>query len=388
MIIRNIRREEMLDAFKVRTIAFSFSNFNEDEKKQLIAEMPDSRFDEEWGCYTEEGKLVAAVRNNNFTVWYDGHQVRMGGIGGVACLPEYRYGGSVKNIMKALLEKAREDGEVLSSLFPFSHEFYRKVGYEMCLPKIVYEFPTTLIADYKHRGFVRRLEKGDSIEPLREIYRAYASKYNMMVDRVDDRYHIGEPYVAHQSTMILGDERGARAYLYYAKATKDNAKCLEVRDIAFIDAEGFRMVLGFLSRMSADYKWIRMSLPEDVPLSAMVPRPYELSQSQRFNGMARVTNVEKALELMKRPAGAEFTIEVEDAFLPVNSGVYRVTDAGVEKTEGAADISMSVQALATTLVGYIGLDGLRYRGDVRIQANEEQLKKVFVRKPCLITDDF
>ena len=388
MEIRRIKREEMLDAFKVRTIAFSFSNFNEEEKKQLIAEMPEERFLEEWGCYTDEGKLVAAVRNNTFTAWYDGHQVRMGGIGGVACLPEYRYGGAVKNIMKALLEQAREDGEVLSSLYPFSHEFYRKAGYEMCLPMMNYEFPTTLIAEYKHKGFVSRLEAGESIEPLREVYRAYASKYNLMVDRVDDRYHIGEPYVAHQSTMLLGDERGARAYLYYGETVKDGKKCLVVKDVAFIDHEGFRMVLGFLSRMSAAHKSISMRLPADVPLTAMVPRPREIECRMQNSAMARITNVPKALELMKRPAGTEFTIEVEDAFLPVNSGVYHVSDAGVQKIEGEADISMSVQALATVLVGFMDLDSVIYRSDVRLNGNADQLRKAFIKKPFFITDDF
>lgn len=388
MEIRRIKREEMLDAFKVRTIAFSFRDYSEEEKKRQIAEMSEERLRVEWGCFTDDGKLTAAVRNNRFTAWYDGNIVRMGGIGGVASLPEHRYGGAIKSIMRALLTSAREEGETLSALYPFSHEFYRKFGYEMCLPEHEYEFPATLIADYKHKGWARRMEEGDSIEPLREIYRAFAAKYNLMVDRADDKYFIGEPYVAHQATMLLGDERGARAYLYYGDEFMDDGKRLRVHDCAFLDANGFQMILGFLSRMSAGYRSICMQLPEDIPLGAMAPRPYELQKRTRYRVMARVTHVGRALTMLKRPVGSTFTIRVTDDFLPENTGVYQVSDAGAVRTEESADLEVSVQALALLAVGTLDLDGALFRRDVRLNANADTLRRVFVRKPAYIAEDF
>ena len=65
-----------------------------------------------------------------------------------------------------------------------------------------------------------------------------------------------------------------------------------------------------------------------------------------------------------------------------------MSDAGVRKIEGEADISMSVQALATVLVGFMDLDSVIYRSDVKLNANYEQLKKVFVKKPFFMNDDF
>ena len=70
-------------------------------------------------------------------------------------------------------------------------------------------------------------------------------KYNLMLERPENRYRIGDPFGAEDFTMLLGDERGARAYLYY-QTDRDGGNVLHVRDIAFTDAEGFRMCKAYL----------------------------------------------------------------------------------------------------------------------------------------------
>ena len=387
MTVRRLKREEIIEAAKIRSISFHYE-MNVEETAKGIAEMPEERIRQNWGCFDEDGRLMACIINNDFQARFDGHLVKMGGIGGVATLPEYRYGGAVKAIFSSLLRAAREEGEVFSALYPFSHEFYRKVGYEMFLPMKEYEFPPSLTGGYKHTGWARRMEKGADIAQMKEVYEAFAAKYNLMLRRKDERYAIGDPFGAQEFTVLLGNAGGAQAYMYYRTDKTEGKNVLGVRDIAFKDAEGFRMCLGYLGRMSADYAAVRLTLPEDVPLMEMVPRPYEVKARFKQLPMARMTNVPKALELMTKPAEADFTVQVTDEFLPENSGVYRVTAGGVERTSGNADIEASEQALTLMALGALSLEEAEYRTDVKVIGNRAALAGAFTRKPLFIADYF
>lgn len=387
MIVRRLRKEELIDAAKIRAIAFH-GKMDEEEMIKHFEKTPDDQMHQHWGCFNEDGTMMAGIINNDYRVNFDGHVVKMGGIGGVSTLPEYRYGGAVKATLLGILRTARAEGEVFSSLYPFSHEFYRKAGYEMFAPIVEFRFQPDLVGGYKHTGWVKRVKKEDGIEEMRRIYRAFAGRYNLMLERSDGQYRIGDPFRTEEFTMLLGDERGARAFLWYRTDREDGKVVLNVRDIAFEDAEGFRMCLGYIGRMSADYGMVKLALPEDVPLLQMVPRSYEVTVGHRQQPMARTTNVIRALELMKKPEGTDFVIKVTDDFLPENSGVYRVTGDGASVTEAQADIEVSEQAFTLMALGALSLDEAGYRTDVKVSGKRDALSRVFVRKPLFIADYF
>ena len=386
MIVRRLRKEDLLDAARIRSISFH-GKLNEEEAAKGIEQTPEDKLYEHWGCFDADGSMMACIINNDFTVRFDGRLVKMGGIGGVATLPEYRYGGAVKETLRAILKDARENGEVFSSLYPFSHEFYRKAGYEMFSPIVEYQFPPASVKSYKHTGWTKRLKKGESIGEMKRIYDAFAEKYNLMVKRPENRYRIGDPFGAEDFTMLLGDERGARAYLYY-QTERNGGNILHIRDIAFADAEGFRMCLGYLGRMSADYSKIRLSVPGDIPLMQMLPESYDVTPCFKEQPMARLTNVQKALELMNKPEDADFTVQVTDDFLQENSGTYRVTADGAVRTEETADLQVSQQALTLLVLGALNMEEAAYRTDVQINGKRDMLTRAFPRKPLYIADYF
>ena len=265
MIVRRLTREDLPAMDRIHSISFHFPlNVEESEKKAEKASEEWLR--QCWGCFADDGEMMAVVINNDFQVLFDGQFVKMGGIGGVSTLPEYRYGGAVKETLRSILTDARENGEVFSSLYPFSHEFYRKAGYEQFLPLIEYRFQPDLVSCYKHTGWTRRMKPDGDLTEMREIYQAFAKRYNMMFDRADGRYRIGNPFKDEQFTMLLGDECGARAFMYYRTDKGGEGNVLNVRDIAFKDEEGFRMCLGYLGRMAADYKFIKIMLPDALPI--------------------------------------------------------------------------------------------------------------------------
>lgn len=58
-----------------------------------------------------------------------GKVIPMGGIGGVATMPAGRRGGRIRALMSRAFEQMRDDGQTVSTLYPFRESFYERLGY-------------------------------------------------------------------------------------------------------------------------------------------------------------------------------------------------------------------------------------------------------------------
>ncbi len=67
--------------------------------------------------------MTARVRNIDYTMFFDGQKVRMGGISAVSSLPEARGKGRVRAILHGVLSEDRSNGVMFSVLSPFSLHF-------------------------------------------------------------------------------------------------------------------------------------------------------------------------------------------------------------------------------------------------------------------------
>lgn len=85
---------------------------------------------------------VAAARIWNFTQWWAGRQVPMGGVGGVVVSPEYRGRGVGSLLMRGVLDRSRELGYPLSALYPATVVIYRQLGYEFAGGRYRFSFPS------------------------------------------------------------------------------------------------------------------------------------------------------------------------------------------------------------------------------------------------------
>ena len=148
MKIKRLEGKERFDAYLTAVYCFHMRvEDTEAERERVEADTT-----EDWGAFDENGKLMARILNNKFDFYLDGKTVRAGGIGGVATFPEYRDRGAIKGIFKELLPAAYKDGEVISALYPFKHEFYRKQGYEVVPAWNEYSLTPGLLCNYRFDG--------------------------------------------------------------------------------------------------------------------------------------------------------------------------------------------------------------------------------------------
>ena len=109
--------------------------------------------------------------------------------------------------------------------------------------------------------------------------------------------------------------------------------------------------------------------------------------------MARIINVEKALELKAPASGEKYTLEVTDALVPENNGVFQVTGGmtpAVEQLpEGTpADLSLDIGSLTQLCLGFLSLEELLFKPGVVLNGNQDVLKRAFPKGAVFLNEYF
>ena len=391
MEVRRLTENEHFEANMISYVAFHMrmedpEKVREDSKKLSM---------EDWGAISDDGKIMARILNYRFDTWLDGQLVANGGIGGVSTLPEYRNTGAVRAIFGKLIPEAYRNGEVISTLYPFSHAFYRKFGYETACWRNDYEFAPGVLAGYRYDGTAELWKPDDPVGEFTALYNRFAENYNLAVRRDDkmmlEKHLKGEYYKDRKFGYLLKEDGVPVAYLIFQDIRHDPAAILEVQDIAWDGRKGMNALLGFLGRFSADYGTVRMFLPASVELFSFIrsPRVYDIAQTVRQDYMIRAVNVQRLLEVIRKPDDCSFVIRVEgDEYIAENNGTWEVGGSGAARTDKAPDLTVSIQALGQMAAGCVSLSEAMYRPDVAVAGKEDVLAKVFVRKPVLMEDHF
>ncbi len=390
MQVRKLTKKERFEGRLLFSVAFHDRIEDVDKAKKESKK----ETEEDWGAFTDDGMLMARIINNHFMSHFDGNLISNGGIGAVSTYPEYRGTGAIREIFNVLLPQAYENGEIISTLYPFNHAFYRKVGYETICWRNDYSFSPKVLKNYRFDGDAILWKPGDDVAEFTKLYNQFASNYNLAIERTDEtmlRAHVkGEYYKDGKFCYLLKENGKAIAYVIYQDQKGDPAATLAVQDIAWINKNGFLAILGFLARFSADYGKITLFLPSDMELYSLIQTPdaYGITKQGTQAYMARVINAEKLLQLLHKPEGCSFTICVEDDLISANNQTWRVTDREALITDESPDLIVSEGALAQLALGSVSLNEASYRNDVEICANQEILRKIFVRKPIIVEDHF
>ena len=391
MEVRKLTEQEHFEANMISHVAFHMRM----EDPEKAREESKKTVTEDWGAFADDGSMMARILNHRFDSMLDGHAVANGGIGGVSTLPEYRNTGAIRKIFEKLIPEAYRNGEVFSTLYPFSHAFYRKFGYETVCWRNNYEFTPSVLSGYRFDGTAELWKPGDPVSEYTALYNRFAAGFNLAMRRDDkmmlEKHLKGEYYKDRKFCYLLRENGSPVAYLIFQDIRHDPAAILSVEDLAWEGRTGLNAVLGFLARFTADYGTIRMFLPASLQLFSLIrtPRAYDIEQTVTQTYMIRAINVRRMLEIIKKPDGSSFVIRTEgDEYIAENNGTWEVRGGTVTLTDREPDITVSIQAFGQLAAGSVSLSEAVYRPDVTMSGNEAVLEKVFVRKPILVEDHF
>lgn len=386
--------EDLLECGRIQNIAFV--SLWDPEKSRRELEKPDARRNPVFGNFNAEGRLTACMCFPFYQVAYEGGTVSMAGVGGVASLPECRQGGAVREIFQAALPWMRKQGAVFSALYPFSHRYYRQFGYELCQMPVQQQVPAEALKGLSCTCRVRMVMPGEDFAPLSSIYQSWLGRCNFAVQRdrrLWEQLVGSDPLRERRYTYLFEDDGGPLAYLVFTvQDDAPHAKGGVVRELAFARPQGLTQVLGFLYRLAAQYKWFRFTLPEHVPLAALLPESFESQAAFGEQPMARLVNVEQALAHKPAP-GASYTVAVHDPLLPENDVVFRVAaengrTTAVRQTGKAADLTLDIGTLTQLCLGSLSLDEAMFKPGVILAGNEQVLRQAFPHRPVFLNEGF
>ncbi|MEX1376055.1 MAG: GNAT family N-acetyltransferase [Eubacteriales bacterium] len=367
--------------------------------------------DIEDGGFLLETIRVIADAENNFTaglrlieleMYLDTGYVKCGGIGDVSSYPEYRRGGNVSELMKNVLREMYENKYVISYLYPFSHPFYRKYGYELCREKRVVTIKTSDIKYTKSAGYAKQhiyKTKDDLSEDIKKIYYKHADGMNFMLDRNEyfwEKKLKEDAFTSKTKTYVLySEENQPIAYFTYEyeKIVFPNIRA-KIYDIAFVDRKAFDSLLMFIYKLGPAVSEIVFACPPRLNIFNTLEDAWNVKMSVEPGGMMRIINAKMAFEAMKAvELKSSLLIKVQDNYISENNAVFRVECKSgkitAEKADGEAyDLCLPVNILAQAISGYAALDEVEHTEGVTIRAKKEELDKLFYKKHIHLQDFF
>ena len=399
--IRKLAAQDIIQFKKIHTVVYNQrKDYSTEENKKI--DPLDHPADWAWGVF-EKSKLLAGMYEIDYLMRFDGHSVKMSGIGGVGTLPEARKGGHIRHIFEKLLPQAREKGVIFSNLCPFSHDFYRKFGYEIACARKNITIPTGDLSEIKPTGQFIHILPGDDTSLLAHVHSAYISNINHGIhrdywpdNRAWKRLTREDPYTSGTYLYLWKDENGiAQSYIQYKDVMEEGEHNMSVTELAFIDKKGLYGALGIIAGLSAQFENLKWMMPTFLDTADFTGDAWSLEQKINPRDMTRVVNVKTALELMRRPKNeGEYVIEVEDENITANSGKYLVQFGAhgtkVSMTKKDADISCDILTLSQLVTGYRSLENALHsrREGLEVPGNLETLKAVFTERPQHITEYF
>ena len=256
-----------------------------------------------WGAYLED-KLIAVVQGIDYQMRYEGQTVPMCGIGGVATLPEYRRQGSIRRLMKEILEDCRNKGQIFSYLYPFSYFFYGKFGYGHGCRRMDVEIPMASLKLLPEKGSIRRCGPADA--PILEaIYDQFVANTNGAIIRSVGfwkRKLEKDPVAEQIFTYLWSDDQGQpAAWMTYETKKVEEGDHFHIFDWACLSQQALAGLLAFIKRFDDQYALASLKMPLHIPVDRFFPEPYPIKQQLEFAGQIRVIDIAKALEMMRRP---------------------------------------------------------------------------------------
>jgi predicted acetyltransferase len=311
----------------------------------------------------EDGGVRASATVLPLEAYVDGRAVPAGGVAAVMTHPAYRRRGHAGELMRTLLGDMRGEGVHLSTLWPFSHAFYRAYGWELAGESIAYSVSPARLPRSPLQGSVRGMREED-LPRVVALLDAEAARHPLCVGRGQDYWR--KVLEREGREVAVYDDGGISGYALYEMTPWDRSKepwrTLTMRELVAATPEAREGLLSFAAAQDPRVFGVRYSAPRGEPLHPFLPDSYvEAKAEPEF--MLRIVDVEGALSLLRRSSAASLVLEVADDVLAENAGEYTVGSGEVARgAEAEERVRLDVRRLAQLYAGYLSAEQLARHG--------------------------
>ncbi len=310
-----------------------------------------------------DGRMAGACRAYSLTLSLFGRPVPALGLGAVAVSPDARRRGIGAELCRDALRVGRERGDLVSVLYPFRVEFYRRMGWALAGSVERYRFPPEALPRFPERSRARLLEPAERRPAVPELYRSLLPGRHGLLHRSARHWKL----LDDPALLVVGVEAdpgegtlAAAAILESRRGRGGTGPALTVRESYVSDPSSYRALLGWLSVQRDQWRSITLDALPGERLHQVLAEPRRPGRGARrglwfesavlLRGpMIRVIDLAGlAAHFGVRPGTR---LEVADPEVPEQAGVWVADDeAGLRRTDAEPGSGALPMALLSGLV--------------------------------------
>lgn len=287
----------------------------------------------------------------------------MAGVTSVGVRSDYRRRGALTGMMRAQLADLAARGDVFATLHASEPGIYGRFGYGVATfarTMTVSSPRAELRPEVPVAGTVRLLDKDEVVPALQAVYPKLQQSRVGLLGRTPQWWQISIVRRVQTTYLLVAahfDTEGAIDGWVVYKPEDDSSNDpransgLVVLDFQALHQGVANDLWRYLLGVDLIDNVVVLFRPEDDPLEAMLVNSYAIRSERDDELWLRVVDVPAALTARSYADAPPVVIEVVDPLLPNNSGRYRISPHGTERTGEAPALTVDIETLGMLYLG-------------------------------------
>lgn len=322
-----------------------------------------------------EGEFIRAKRplleNSDVFGWFDGDQLvsqvviypykvnihgrlfKMGGLTGVGTYPEYAGLGLMTDLIKVALKRMKDNGQLISYLYPYSIPYYRKKGWEIMSETLSFSIKDSQLPKYdSNSGFVKRMPV-DHKDVIRTYDKFSKINHGALIRRQAewDEYWRWENEEERTAAIFYDGKRKPQGFILYWIADD----VFHIKEMVYLTQEARKELWDFIHAHTSMVEFVKGTIYKNDPI-AFLMEDSQIEETLSPYYMARIVDVAEFLKNYPFQRSAKpFCFFVTDPMAEWNNGVFSVEwgENGrikVSRKSKGKCISIDIQTLTALLM--------------------------------------
>jgi len=388
MKIRALEGEEKIKSMAMTTYAFARSPSDYEKR---FNERKEFRKEDLVLAISEDGEIESTATFIPMTQNIRGKIVKMCRVAGVATYPEKRRKGHVKKLMAEGFKKMREQGQVVSTLYPFRESFYERMGYST-FPQMKY---ATVDPAHIRRairvqplGEVRRFNVSDELDTYKAFVTQYLHSCHSAVRFSDLR--MDEIQKDPKWLAIAYDEDGTIIGIMTYTISGFEGE-MKIRHFYYLNSQAKYLLLEWMGRHTDQVKKVTLPLNSHEFVATWLTDVKAKLRSWDWvpSPMGRVVDV-IGLEGIEVGEG-EISLQIEDNYCAWNNRIFtfKSVEGKLRIEEGGnQNAKVSMSGFSSLIYGTASPEDFLYLGYGDLRGNISKIQKLFPRMTCYLNESF
>ena len=335
-------------------------------------------------CAFEDGRMATAYWVHPYTMYFNGKDAPVAGIGDVGTLPIYRRRGYLRQIVTTHFQQMHEQGErSIAILWPSQGGIYKRYGCAFVSTQYGYSIePRYLQFAEPPPATGTFVEAGEQeADSLADLYHKFATGRTGYLHRSRDQWQrimLGPSPQGRLTIRVMYVEGGTPSgYLVYTVESTGPGprnQRVTVRQLVYLNMTAYHVMWEYLAGMDLISTITWPNVPQDDPLPHLLLDSLVLTPTSPDGLMGRIVDVARALPLRGYPVAARLTFEVRDELCSWNQGRWELETAdgevSVRRSNKSPQLVMPVSTLALLVFNYVSASQSARMGHLDVHAPE------------------